>query len=121
VRRSWRQFGARSRFGALSGAFFEFNMPQFCCLAWPLSRVWMRHQSLEAEMLFMTELVGVPKITLGGGTDEEIIGNLMLYIGFGFVILAGLYVLMRVYLPGALERKTAKAAAKAERQKMLNS
>jgi hypothetical protein len=61
-------------------------------------------------LLFMQELVGVPKITLGGSTDEQIIGNLMQYIGIGFAGLAIAYVLLRLYLPRALEKKIAKAA-----------
>jgi hypothetical protein len=61
-------------------------------------------------MLFMQELVGVPKITLGGTNDEEIIGNLMQMIGFGFAMLALIYLLLRLYLPGALAKKNARTA-----------
>ncbi len=56
-------------------------------------------------MLFMSQLVGVPRITLGGQTDEEIIGNLVSMIGYGLLIAAALYLFMRFYLPGALKRK----------------
>jgi hypothetical protein len=71
-------------------------------------------------LLLMTELVGVPKITLGGQNDDEIIGNLVSYIGFGLVVVVGLYIFMRLYLPAALDRKMAKQEALKARQAVLD-
>jgi hypothetical protein len=70
-------------------------------------------------MLLMTELVGVPTITLGGQNDEEIIGNLVSLIGFGALGLALLYVLLRLYLPGALARKMVKLEARKAKEQEI--
>jgi hypothetical protein len=56
-------------------------------------------------MLALTELVGVPQITLGGRNDEEIIGNLMSAIGMGGLILLCLALVLRFYLPRALRKR----------------
>jgi hypothetical protein len=97
----------------------RFLLGGFCLASSAFALFSMVQQ--EAIMLAMTELIGVPAITLGGSTDEQIIGNLMTMIGLGAVMLGGLYVLLRLTLPGALARKVAKAAERAERQKLLNS
>ncbi len=64
----------------------------------------------------LTELVGLPKVTLGGANDDEIIGNLMRLIGIGLVLVIGLYVLARLYLPVALRRKQERLATRSARQ-----